>query len=128
MAVKSTEVETSPIRLSRGPLLYLNYPKNYRLLAYDYLLHGKKIIEYEPVFNIYELRVIEDYQGSVPTLLNQAKKQTTSKARRKINEVALLKAYRNLFLNKASEDFQKAVKVVWGEPDKELFSSLLHEA
>ncbi|HET9850126.1 MAG TPA: tyrosine/phenylalanine carboxypeptidase domain-containing protein [Candidatus Saccharimonadales bacterium] len=114
--------------LRGGPLVYLNFPRSYRLSAYDFLINSAPLPPYKPNFDAQTLEIIDHYQNGTADLLNRAENEKNARLARRLAEVALIKSYRDMYAGRGPADFKKAVTAVWGQPSRELFWELVDQA
>jgi hypothetical protein len=114
-------------QLSKKPLLYFNFPNSQKIEAYEYLINSAPLPKYEPSFDHSTEELLSQNSKSVKSLLDEASKHTNKKTAKKLQEIAFIKTYKQMYETGRSEPFMEAVKIIYGWPDEELFWNILEE-
>jgi hypothetical protein len=113
--------------LVKKPLVLLNFPNKQKMAAYEYLLNSSELPAYYPAFDEETEEILSTNKKSALNLLAESKELPNKRAAKKLQEIALLKAYKQMYDTGATKPFKQAVKVMYGSPDKDLFWSVLEE-
>jgi hypothetical protein len=126
MHLESPIVKSSRL-LHKKPLMYLNYTNTQKLQAYDYLMGISTRPKINPVFDEQILKILSEYPQSVSRILKAAEDHPSSLTARRLREIALIKAYKQMHESGSTQPFMSAVESIYGKIDKDLFWSILQE-
>jgi hypothetical protein len=122
-----TQAVTNKDPMTLRPISYINFPNNQKIEAYEYLLNSTKLPDYKPSFDKCAEEALSKNKKSVKALLSESLKLTSSQDAKKLQEIALIKAYKELYDAGNADQFMEAVKLAYGYPNKDLFWSILEE-